>query len=231
MNHRPALVTLAATLTSALAACGGGSPRPAAPAAVGNGAAAAPPPYYAALFEAGRTWTYDVESTSELYDPEAPEADPDGVLRDKTTSTATCRVAETRDLPGGKLSRIECEGFEGMSGADPITGVWAHDARGVWKLGEDLAAVDAADLDPKAMLLAAAPEESHRDISDEIGEEGAGAIDVTREGDAWCHSESFAMGDEAWRTVCIGPAGITRGNFGWAGGSTHDTTFTLRPPS
>lgn len=213
-----------------LAACAG----PGAPAGVSNvgpgvgPAVYAPAPHYAGLFEDGRSWTYQVETSTSFYDPSDSRADADGNVKDVQAGTATCRVIETGVLPNGRISRIECQGLDGSMGMDPITGVWATDPRGLWKVERAVEPGEIPAMPDDEMTLSSAPAPSRKETFDpEFGPDPVGAVEVTQEGDAWCRQWLAVMGDEAWTKLCFTGEGIVGGEFGWAGGSVNETTFTL----
>lgn len=213
-----------------LAAC----PGPSAPAGVSNvgpvvGAGAyAIAPHYAALFEDGRSWTYQVVDSSVYYDPSDPAANENGNVVTTTERTATCRVVETGVLPDGRISRIACEGLQSDMGVDPISGTWATDPRGVWKLKEDVPAGTVPALPAEDLWMSSAPAPDRKETVDpEFGPDPVGAVEIAQDGDAWCRNEYYMAGDESWISVCVTSEGIVKGSFGWAGGTVNESAFTL----
>jgi hypothetical protein len=209
-----------AIVVVAAAACGAKAPKPIASAKASE--PVVPAAHYAALFAQGASWRYAVTTTGEMYDPDEPKADHDGMVRDKSTADARCRVAEVRTWTDGVMSRVECDGF---GDRDPITGAWAADADGLYKL-EDLPAAGAApELTEEALVIAAAPVEGRRGDAD--GTEFGQSTEVSPQPGGWCVTHSAWGGDESYTTLCFAKAGVTSGASGWSGGSTHDTTFDL----
>jgi len=207
-----------------LAACGG-KPAPATTPPVDNGGGAAPPgPPYAALFEKGRSWTYQLDVDNSYWDDQDPAADADGNVHSKSSVEASCKVVGVEDVDGGKLSHIECTGFEDTGlGNEPLSGDWFADATGVYRGGY-------SDGEGRSLVLAAKPvarQETSKDNPDDPTQE-TGFLTIEQKGDDWCWTSSFAWGDESWESLCFGEDGITEGTFGWAGGSVHEATFTLK---
>src|SRR5262249_52641808 len=137
-----------------------------------------------------------------------------------------CAVAETRTWPGGVMSRVECDAALGES--DPLSGAWAADERGLWRL-DDLPAPEAAPTLAGEPVIAAAPREGKHETHGTGDEEGFGeATEVTAAAGGWCVTRSSWGGDESYTTLCFAPRGVSGGS-GWSGGSSHDTTFELVP--
>jgi hypothetical protein len=192
------------------AACGG---KPAATTTPANQGGESRPP---ALFDAGRSWTFDVKIHDSFWDDQDPDADANGNVNHDTTAEATCTVTGVEEVEGGKVSHIACvtAGDADVSGM-PLAGDWFVGQDGLYKgAGDD-----------KQMFLSASPVEAS---DDQEMEEGSLHEELTHKGDAWCRTSSQAMGDEAWESLCLGPDGPTEGTWGWAGGSVHENTFTLK---
>jgi hypothetical protein len=199
-----------------LAAC---TPKPGATTTappVDNGDAARYPAHYAALFEAGRSWTYQVETTHTIPD-EPPDVE---------TALVRCKVAGTGAFDGGTWSQIDCDGDFGQQ--QPVAGVWVADARGLYRL--DAAPGTAAELDPEYLRMPATPEATSEDIIDDPfgdGPQPIGSRSVSPAGEGWCFALTTEVGDAAWDEQCFGPEGITNGTVGWSGGSDHETRYEL----
>jgi hypothetical protein len=184
-----------------------------------------PAPHYAALFEQGRRWTYVVDSSSSYWDDSDPAADADGVITSSDTSRVTCAVAAVGRIDGGVWSLIECDGMIGTN--DPVSGTWVADGRGLYRTAA--APASAAELEADQLVIAAAPAESHRDVVEDVwgeGPESVGEHAVIRDGERWCVSASYHVGDASWTRTCFA-GGIVEGDFGWSGGSDNETAFRL----
>ncbi len=178
-----------------------------------------PAPHYAALFKEGATWSYDLKSTA------TGGENPDD--KTETTGAATCKVASVGTFAGGVTSTITCDTPLVESGADPLAGAWAADASGLYKLEGD-AATEPPDLTKARLVIAAAPVEGTK--NKETGQDPVESESwtVTKAGDTWCANYVMAAGDEAFEMLCFGAAGVVKGSGGWAGGSVHETFFTLK---
>ncbi len=182
---------------------------------------AVPAAHYAALFAQGASWHYAVTTTGEIYMPDDPGADHDGMVRDTSTGDARCRVAEVRTWPGGVMSRVECEPSLGQD--DPLAGAWAADADGLYKLDDLPAGGAAPELTDEGLVIAASPAPGKRgdDASATLGR----SIAVSPRPGGWCVTRAAWAGDESYSTLCFAKAGVTSGASGWSGGSSHDTMF------
>lgn len=217
-------------LVSLVAACGAPS-RPASKPAVTPGASVfeqggVPAPHYAGLFQLGAVWRYEVTTEESHWDDQDPAADADGTVRSSATSHATCSVAEVTSFAGGIASRVECD-FGGQ-GQDPLSGIWAADATGLYRLSAWPDTGVPPERTAANRILPATPAETTEDLTDPAAPDATHARLVTRKGDGWCFTEQFAMADESWSGFCLGAGGVpTDGEFGWAGGSEHSTRFSL----
>lgn len=207
-----------------VAACGSARPPVVTPA---PGVPAAP---YAGLFVQGAVWRYQVTTTSEMYEPSDPKADASGQVKESSSSTVRCSVAEARTSKAGVMSRIECDAPL-VPKNDPLAGAWVADARGLWRVDELPAAGAEPDLADARLVLAATPVVGKHEQKGTGDEEGFGeSTEVTRDRGAWCVTYASWGGDESYETLCFaGAAGVTHGAAGWSGGSTHATTFDLVP--
>ena len=204
-----------------LAACGGKPAAHTIPVDNGGGTTVPAGPPYAALFESGRSWTFEVKYHNSFWDDQDPKADANGNVNDESTGTATCKVTAVEDTDDGKSSHIECDALGSDDvGGEPLSGDWLAAADGLYKV----------DAESRELVMAAAPvakQETSKDNPDDPTQE-TGWLKIEKKGDAWCWDSSAAMGDESWQSLCFGAAGVTEGTFGWAGGSTHEATFTLK---
>jgi hypothetical protein len=213
----PRIPLLTATCLVTAAACGG-KPGPTRPASAPAGV---PAPHYAALFQPGASWRYEVHQ--EWVTQEDPETGDGGEVRQESTEEVTCTVTEVVSFPGAVASRIDC----GVSDHDPIGGLWAADASGLYRIAEMPAGAPPV-LDADALVLPAAPVARVEELTDPDRVEPVGTVTISREADAWCH-EIFSMRSEASQQVCFGDDGvITRAQSGTATGMERYATFTLR---
>ena len=157
-----------------------------------------PVPRYAALFHAGQRWTY-------LFTHVVPAAR-------TVEGRATCAVVEVRAFAGGVASRIACSpsiGVETPMTHDPVEGVWAADARGLWRLPLGLPASGAPTFDTAddAYLVLAAS-----------STEACAVTEATTDGPYVRHE------------LCFGDVGITEGDLEFRPGNDADIerlTFAL----
>jgi hypothetical protein len=215
----------------ALAGCGSPARKPVEPGAPSNSdAAAVPAAHYAGLFVDGAEWTYKVTSTSSMNDPADPKADKDGMVKERSSSTVHCKVAEVRRWSGGVLSKIECDASLTPS-SDPLAGAWIADARGLYREEDVPAAGVDPDLKDARLVLAATPRPGKDEHKGSGDEEGFGeSTEVVQKDGAWCVTYASWGGDEGYETLCFAAGGVVKGAAGWAGGSVHDTTFErVRP--
>jgi hypothetical protein len=204
--------------------CGAPARAPEAPKA-----AAVPAPHYAALFQAGKAWTYHVVSTNQMYEPGDPKADKDGMVKEQVESTVRCEVAETRAWAKGVMSRIACD-KPLVDKEDPFLGGLVADARGLWLVDELPAAGAEPDLADARLVIAAAPTAGKTERKGTGDEEGFGeSTEIVEKDGAWCVTYASWGGDESYDTLCFAAAGVVKGGGGWSGGSTHETTFELVP--
>jgi len=218
-------LTLLASSLFIVAACGGKS-KPAGP---GD-----PPPdngggeeaqAYGALFTQGASWQLELTTEDSSYDEETGDT---GGMEKAAPVLVTCEVAQFAEAAGVKSIEIVCGNEEGEAGADPLSGYWAMNEKGVWRLPAWPAEGEAPGLLDEAMAIAAAPVAGvdEQDDSENGGEYSK--VTIERKGDAWCKTEVYAMGDESWMSLCVGPDGPTEANWGWGGGSVHEAWFVRK---
>jgi hypothetical protein len=189
---------------------------------VSSGAGEVPAPYYAALFQVGNAWTYVVTTSSQMPENPDPAADSTGTVT--SSAKVSCRVMETAPFFRGLASRIECDGSLGNQDQPMAAGVWAATSRGLWHLDSMPEGGVRPKLLAKEMVLPASP----ADRDEKTGDDESGSLRSLKKRDrAWCVANSSWGGDEAWEQMCFGPGGVTDGESGWAGGSVHETRFTL----
>jgi hypothetical protein len=226
-----AMRTAIAFVLLAAAGCGGKS---SGSSTTPHGATGGPP--YAAMFEQGHTWTLEVKTHDAMWDDQDPAANAQGmVVNDSGPRPGSCKVAQVIDVAGGKASKIECEwgssGEEGeILGNDPLsTGAWYANDTGLYMINELPEPGATVEVGENELVLGAQPAAFSKSLVDENDEEteGMAQIALEQKDGAWCWSYSAAIGDELWMTLCFAPDGLRNGDFGWAGGSEHTTTFTV----
>jgi hypothetical protein len=211
---------MSAAILAATTACGGKAKGPATGTMnSGPTTTPVPAPHYAALFKEGSTWAYDLKATAT--GGEGPDD------KTETTGASTCKVAKVGTVPGGVTSTITCDQPMTDSGAAPVDGTWVANATGLYKF-DHLDEGAALDLSKARLVIAAAPEAGTK--NKETGQDPVESESwtITRDGDAWCANYSYAAGDESFEMLCFSATGIVHGSAGWAGGSVHETTFTLK---
>jgi hypothetical protein len=231
-----AMRTALALVLLAAAACGGkAATSDTTPDNTGGATAGGAP--YATMFEQGHTWKLQVTSRESHWDDQDPAADANGnVVSEGAPRQGSCTVAQVVEVAGGKASKIECEWGTsdgeggGMAGNDPLSsGAWFASDAGLYMIQELPAAGATVEVGEDELVLAAQPVAFTRSLVDENDEETEGMVQVALEqkDGAWCYTYSAALGDEIWMTLCFGPDDLRGGDFGWAGGSEHTTTFTV----
>jgi hypothetical protein len=184
------------------------SPAPSATSASAPSPARAPAirPLFAPLFEASRTWKYQVTST-------------DPTSKKKTTKQTTCRVDQVRAFATGTLSKIVCADDKGQpaSAGESPAGIYLANAEGLWNVEnrpvEDLAKAREEDLaSPRGeeLVLKASPAAGNekgnlpgrKENDDEDGSWGY-ERKITREGDVWCSTVHFLGGEETKASICL----------------------------
>lgn len=195
-----------ASVLLALGACGGAAP---ARAPLANQAVDVGPPY-APLFTPGARW--ELRCRIHSYLPAGTSGRP---VREEQLR---CHVAEEQAIGAGRVAQLVCDD-QGWIDAQ-LTGWYFADARGLWKLDNELGPMDipivpdgdpdqprrltAADV-PKLredhMLLAQSP--AARTIDDRSMGEGMRIIIDAQLGAAWCVRQVSSYGGAPrWRTFC-----------------------------
>jgi hypothetical protein len=225
-------------LICALAAGCTGSPAPAAPEVAAPPATAPTPPAatpaatsapWDPLFVQGHAWTFTVTSTDEHWDDQDPQADKSGNVKSVATSEVTCTVDKAGEAAGTRTAHVSCTGpLSGSGAADPLAGTWLANAQGVWFLGELDPPTDTPAVPSTPPFLPDPPVEAHVESSVEPDVQGSESRTVTHKDGAWCVAHAMSMGDDGWTTLCLDATGPSSGNGGWAGGSSHEATFTRK---
>lgn len=190
-----------------LAACGGAKAH--APDNHGGEAPAAAPAIGAGMFEAGRSWRYDVSDVDEQRKP--------------VHSTVTCTVREVDPIAQGQKSAIECDAH--MPGV--FEGVWARTPHGLYYLGDP----PGEPFDENDLVLALPP------VADSQKQElGEGEITTTIEqrGDAWCvTNDSASEGESSTSVTCYDAEGLRDDHYhddpDDPSAASPDTGFTRLP--
>src|SRR5688572_22275262 len=178
-----------------IAACGTAPARPAAVENVAVGLAHTDlPPLYAALFEAGRTWTFPLDAERRW-----DRGDGNGLERTTTTGTMTCTVTTARAIRGGRRAALVCR----PEVADPEvlyleadgdfvyspSGEYIGTPGGLWRIERHAEQDDdVATLDPERRLISADPA-AHRSGFDD----GMSSSRVRRLGDDWCVTRMYDL--------------------------------------
>lgn len=189
-------------------------------------AALVPAKLYAGLFVRGAHFTYKVETESSHWDDQDPDADQNGNVTQKSSGTMTCTVTEVTKLRDAIASDVSCDESLGVpvGGASP-QGTYVATAAGLWRTD---GIPSAAPTDAKTMLLAAIPAETKVVDGDPENEGFSSQTSVSRNGAGeWCWEESSVGGDEGGSTICFANGVISGGSAFFAGGSSHDATYTL----
>lgn len=221
--------SLALVLTTCtLAACGGGNHTApvtnATGAAPGSGSGLA----YAKLFVRDAAWTLAGQTNT----TPPPDLGPPST---KAAPAITCKVKSVEELGAAKLAEIACTAGDDPSptGAVPPAGLFVATPAGLWWFASEQAAtvhelVSAGKLDPKEMLLAAAPMAHHVEgkSDDEIE---SWMYESKPSGAGWCVGYAMAAGDEAGWEVCFDHdhGVVSASNFS-AGATTIETTYKVR---
>jgi hypothetical protein len=178
----------------------------------------APSAVYAELFVKGRKWVLTGESIHSSFGQMGPD--------EKSSWEATCVVDETRELDWALATHLDCSSDAGDV-SQRIGGWWLATVVGLFYVGELPATARA--LGASELVLPAAPKERLHESAEDPRVGGTSTLAVSHDGQAWCVREADSIGDESWRTICIEPGkGIVSGNWGWAGGSSIEHTFTAK---
>ena len=179
------------------------------------------PALWAPMFEAGRTWTVHIDSTSEFWDGNANKS-----VTNRRKSQGSCEVVDSYALTWAHISEVTCINVEDNGVPQPITGFWVATSDGLFRTSTK--PTDRAALVAHEIVFAWPMQPSDVESKDPT-EPGFGErIVVRRETDRWCHSHNSWGGDEGWQTLCIAPKiGLASANWGWSGGSTHDNSLVV----
>jgi hypothetical protein len=201
------------SLSLFLIACGGPSPSktPAAPANK-NTDPSGLPALYAGLFENGKTWKLPAELVVSMDGQKTSEK-----------GSVTCTVSEAHAITGGKTAHLACEP-DGVDAPDSPAGTYVGTPVGLWRVDEGFGG-DATVLDPKKMLLAAAPKEGRVETKDAENPDFGSAIVVKPHGGGWCVTSSSWSGDDGGWTLCLRDGAVIGGGGYFGGGSTRDLYF------
>lgn len=214
--------------------CRGAAPSHPAPSSTGGtGASAAP--MFDGLFQPGTTWRFAITSEHSYGDDQDPAADARGMVMNRTTSSATCRVERVVRFPGGRASDVTCDEDTDRRFTDGVAAVWIQTADGLWR---DSILPDegvAPDLDPAVRLLPARPvagEQRDEDPESEDGPAGgSGSTTIISGADGdWCVEWASWGGDESWSGVCLDARGVVSGSHGFAGGEVIELRFERVEP-
>ncbi|MCA9677896.1 MAG: hypothetical protein KC464_22925 [Myxococcales bacterium] len=230
------LRSLAYACTCLVAACGGKAAGPASPDTgapvrpTPAGGDAFPAPRDLAVFTPGATWTFQVHSTTSFMDEEDPAADASGVVTQEGDSRVTCHVAEVGTFDGGVLGHVACDGDLAATGMiDPLTGWWAANDVGLWRLEGDPPGDGAPELAPEEMILPARPVagSTSRVLDEEMGFEEH--VEINGDGKVWCQERSWSAGDGGWLSICFDAVGPASGVSGFSGGAESEVEFKRVP--
>lgn len=217
-----------------LAACGPKATKTTTTPVDNGGGEPAKGPPYGGIFESGKSWTFAVTHADSYWDDQDPAADANGNVKSESTWTSTCRVDAVAEIDGGKASHVSCEGWEdSQGGQQTISGLWFMDGSGLYYYGEAEMPEAGSTISRQegTFFLPAAPE-AKQDVghdNDDDPTQETSFLTIRAEGEGWCRESSFAWGDESWDFLCVDPDGFVSGEYGWAGGSVHETKFELAP--
>lgn len=187
------------------AACGAA---PAASTSTGNTVGHAPeaPSPYAAIFEAGRRWTFDVVSEHD-----------DGGEASTEELIVECWVEDVTTADGYTTATVAC-GDAPMGGA-PFVGEYTMGPEGLWE-GE----VDGAP------VIAATPETyQHEDQQPPENGGGVDGLELLHTDGTWCVHHYWSGGDGGDRQICVAAdLGFISGHRTFDGGASYSASYTLR---
>ncbi|MEZ4398893.1 MAG: hypothetical protein R3B06_02680 [Kofleriaceae bacterium] len=191
-------------------------------------------PVYLPLFEQGRSWTFALSTkTTPPSDMGEPSTDDAG--------TMTCTVAMAHDMGATKMAKVVCRasGDTDPGDGNAPSGYWVATPDGLWGFdgsqSMDQVHAEIGKLDPKTMLIAAAPAERRQELGDADGggDDGPEGLSVyaAKPGaaGAWCVSYVFALGDEAgWEMCLAADRGIVAGSWFQAGATVVETSYVAK---
>lgn len=185
----------------------------------GSPPAGVPAPLYASLFEVKKSWKISGEKKHSHTD--------DKPVNTKSKLSASCQVVSVESHTWGVWSTVACKDLPEAGSTNLLAGHWFATERGLFHFD----ALDAAGpvLDDGALVLPATPKAEEKEEKDPEMEGFFSKRRVYQEKGAWCFELVFAGGDEGWHGVCVDEKrGFVSGNYGWAGGSSDEVTFTAK---
>jgi hypothetical protein len=178
---------------------------------------APPGEVYAGLFEAQRSWTYQVSEHQAGQDE---------------TYEVTCEVTDQLDVaPDGRLGFVSCDRTIGEGMQEAVNGLWAANKRGLWYLpdyapGDDgLSAMPSEAMTDDRMLLPAVPVAGTRQLLDPATGQPAEEVTVEHTEEGWCRGARSLLGDSWWARICFDAGGVSSGQLGWSGENDHKVEF------
>lgn len=178
----------------------------------------APPELYASLFVEGRSWKIKGRRAD-------AHMEENGSVESSGAFIARCVVARVARAAWGVSSVVTCADLPDTGSRSLLAGHWYATPRGLFHIDEEPRGV----LPPEdaTLVLLASPVPKIETTTDRDMPDFGSKLRVFAQGPAWCHDHTDWGGDEAWNAVCIEPKkGFVSGNYGWAGGSSHEVTFT-----
>ncbi len=183
--------------------------------ALAHGEPAKLPEHYAALFDAGRTFTYDVATTT--YDQEnwGPKTRPPK----KTERTiATCKVAKIGAIGSAQTSAIECD--HDIEVLAPVAGLYVATADGLFRVTA-LPATEAELATLGEPLLSAKPRAFRTAVHGVHGLRGSHV--------GWCtYDDTSDDVDGSIKSQCYSSSGIATGDFDGGGEEWRKVSYRLR---
>ena len=175
------------------------------------------------LFRKGARWTFALR-----YQHDGDDAGP------PARSKGGCRVIEVVDFDGGQAAEVGCDeglGEAGDASRNPLPGVWAETAHGLYKLdslpapGERLVPVD--DERWIALPAVASTETIPESPDDEVHEERSHTTTIEADGAAWCRDHVYGATFGWSERVCLDARGPVSGGWTWETLEImHTTTFS-----
>lgn len=185
----------------------------------GSPPAGVPAPLYASLFEIKKSWKISGEKKHSHTD--------DKPVSTKSRFSASCQVISVESHTWGVWSTVSCKGLPEAGSTNLLAGHWFATERGLFHV-DDLGSAGPV-LDDGALVLSVAPKAEEKEEKDPEMEGFFSKRRVYQEKGAWCFELVFAGGDEGWHGVCVDDRrGFVSGNYGWAGGSSDEVTFTAK---
>lgn len=185
----------------------------------GSPPAGVPAPIYASLFEIKKSWKISGEKKHSHNDGKP--------VTTKSKINAVCQVVSVENHTWGVWSTVACKDLPEAGSTNLLSGQWFATERGLFHLE----AIDATGpvLDDGALVLPAIPKAEEKVEKDPEMEGFFSKRRIYQEKGAWCFELTFAGGDDGWQGVCVDEKrGFVSGNYGWAGGSSDEVTFTAK---